>query len=217
MNELNDNLIDIRLKLLKWGKHNYRNFNWRKSNNPFHILIAEMMLHRTKSEQVAKIYDIFISKYPTPYILSETSDTDLKSDLYSLGLKWRIFNFKKSAKKIIQDYEGKIPQSKGDLKNLPGVGDYIAGAVLCIAYQKKSPLLDANIVRVISRLFGYPINDNSRRSEKYLKIIDLLMPEYDPGQFLFALLDFSAIICKKRDPSCDLCPIKIHCNHVKKI
>lgn len=208
---------DIQKILLKWEKNNYRDFNWRKTKDPYAIFMSEMMLHRTKAEQVAKIYDFFLDKYSDVFILSSISETELFSDLKPLGLNWRIKNIKYSAEKIVQKYNGKIPSTKEELLALPGVGDYIAGAVLCIAFQKKTPLLDTNIIRFINRVFGYAISESSKQDSIYLQVVNDLMPQQNPRYFLYSILDFSSAQCRSIAPLCMNCPLASYCHYIKNL
>lgn len=194
----------IQQALLDWSKSNYRDYPWRRTTDPYNILIAEIMLHRTNADQVNRIYDFFIEKYPDFNVINEANIEELHDDLKSLGLYWRVNNLKILSKRISEYYNGEIPSNKEELTDLPGIGDYIAGAYLISAYQKKCALLDSNIVRVISRVFGYTQTDHSRRSKLYKETIDLIIPEVNPRKFLYALLDFSFYICKSRTPKCNI-------------
>jgi len=203
----------LQRKLLKWGKDNYRDYYWRTSTNPFHILIAEMMLHRTKSDQVAIVYADFIREYNTPKKLSMATYTEIYDRLKPLGLFWRIKNFIECAKMICEKYDSMVPNKKEELLMLPGVGDYIAGAVMCIAFGIKTPLLDSNIIRILGRVYGYPITENSRRNQKYLITIDNLLPDDKCKEFLFALIDFGHFICISKNPKCEECLINTICTY----
>jgi len=203
----------IRQRLLEWSKSNYRDYPWRRTTDPYKILIAEIMLHRTSADQVNRIYDFFIEKYPDFNVINEANIEELQNDLKSLGLYWRVNNLKLISKRISECNNGEIPSSKEDLTDLPGIGDYIAGAYLISAHQKKRALLDSNIVRVISRVFGYTQTDHSRRSKLYSEIIDSILPEDNPRKFLYAILDFAHFICKSRTPDCGTCPLLELCTY----
>ena len=209
---MSNNTIDfIRSGILNWGRDNYRYYPWRETDDPYKIIIAEILLQRTKANQVLIIYDHFISKYPNMSKICSSPLCDLYKTLQSLGLRWRIRNLRKTACIIVNEYNNVIPKTKVNLVKLPGIGDYIAGAFLCSAYNKKTPLLDVNIVRVLSKIFGYPLNDSSRRSKLYYSKMHELMPDKSPREFLYALLDFAHSICTIKTPSCVTCVIKCWC------
>jgi A/G-specific adenine glycosylase len=205
----------IRNSLWEWSKSNYRNYPWRETNVPYQILIAEIMLQRTKAGQVNQIYPNFLIKYPSFDRINNTSQSELLKDLESLGLYWRIKKIKILSKIIIEEFQGEIPRNRRDLINLPGVGQYISGAFLISAYQEKHALLDSNIVRFLSRYFGYVQTDNSRRNKEYLQKIEVILPKEFPRSFLYALLDFTFFICKHTKPRCLKCPLHQECRYEK--
>jgi A/G-specific adenine glycosylase len=202
----------FRITLRLWGKQNYRPYPWRQSNNPYNILIAEIMLHRTQASQVVLVYQKFIEKYPDITSVALASNADLYDALYSLGLHWRIDLFHLMADDIINRFDGKIPHEKADLLSLPGVSDYIAGAVRCFVWNLPEPLIDTNTVRVIGRIFDLQIHDSSRRSRQFRDIISNLIDPNEPAAFNYALLDLAERICmKKRQPECSICPVQKFC------
>ena len=138
-------IVFIRKSLLDWSKSNYRYYPWRDTNDSYKILIAEILLQRTKADQVNQIYNKFIEKYPNFEVINETDINVLLTDLKSLGLHWRVTKLKTLAKIISEMNAGKIPETKNELIQLPGIGDYIAGAYLISAHNKKIALLDTNI------------------------------------------------------------------------
>lgn len=155
--ESEEEINEFRRKIIKWGKENFRSFPWRETKDPYKILVSEIMLHRTRAEQVVSVYEIFLKRYPNVYSLSRANYCELEEILAPLGLRWRILNLKKAAKFIVENYAGKIPDRKDLLLRLPGVSGYIAGAVLCFAYGKPEPLLDTNTVRILGRVFDIEI------------------------------------------------------------
>lgn len=204
----------MRRRLIEWGRQNFRNFPWRFTTDPYFILISEILLHRTRAEQVVPFYLELIKRYPTVVTLANAKLSDLKMLLYPLGLRWRVEKMHLMAKEIVKRYSGKIPYEKKKLLALPGISQYIAGAVLCFAYGKPEPLLDTNTVRVIGRLFGLSVTDSSRRSKKFEKLMYAFLDKDNPREFNYALLDLAAIIClKKTLPRCSICPLKEFCKY----
>ena len=207
----------IRNSLLEWSKTHYRNYPWRETSDPYQILIAEIMLQRTNADQVNRIYDDFINKYPSFEIIDQKSMSELHNNLKSLELFWRINNIKKISKIIVESNNGQIPNNKKDLIKLPGIGQYIAGAFLISSYNQKNTVLDSNIVRLISRLFDFPVSDNSRRNKKYEETIESLFPKKSPRIFLYAVLDFTNAVCKSRNPICVTCQLLTVCSYGRKL
>ena len=126
----------FRQSLIEWGEQNYRSFPWRETRDPYKVLIAELLLHRTRASQVVDVYISFLDRYPDIPALSRADRGDLATTLYSLGLFWRIDLIMDMAQKLMRDFNGHVPVSKVDLLSLPGVGDYIAGSVRCFAFGK---------------------------------------------------------------------------------
>lgn len=196
--------------ILNWGRHNLRDFPWRKTSNPYKILLAEIMLHRTGASQVERVYESFLHKYPDLNSICGAGIEKIISDLSGLGLRWRAKLLYNMAC-IITKNHGNIPSNKKELMELPGIGHYISSAVVCFAFEKPEPILDTNTVRVIGRVSGLKITDSSRRSKKFEKIMFNMVNFGECKLFSLSLIDFAEAICKPRDPLCPQCPINDLC------
>lgn len=141
--------------LLRWFDANARDFPWRKESDPFKILIAEMMLQRTKANQVLTIYDDFIERFPNPDLLANSRVEDIDFFLARLGLHWRSRLMREMALKLITVYEEKVPNTREEIITLPGVGNYIADAVCVCAFNQRKTVIDSNVVRVVTRFTGF--------------------------------------------------------------
>lgn len=206
--ELNDGATDaFRKLLLKWGESNIIPYPWRENRTPYRVLLAEVLLHRTRAEQVIPLYTSLISLCPDVFSLAALERNKLHMILKSAGLRWRIDLMHKMAKEIVDNYNGKIPEEKEELMKLPGISDYIASAVRCFAYGYPEPLLDTNTVRITGRVFGIQVKDSSRRSKKLRKFMEVLLDPGRPDTFNYAMIDFGKKICKKRNPECSVCPM----------
>lgn len=202
----------FREKLIAWGTNNFRSFPWRETKNPYHILIAEVMLHRTQANQVVPVYEKFIQLYPDIPTLAQASKDELHKVLHSLGLHWRIDLIQIMSIELIKEFDGKVPKSKSDLLSLSGVSDYIASAILCFAWNIPEPLIDTNSVRVVGRVFGLEMKDSSRRNQQYRDLIGSLVDKKDPRSYNYAILDLANLLCmKKRPPDCYRCPVRQFC------
>jgi A/G-specific adenine glycosylase len=207
-------IINFRKQLLPWGKKHFRVFPWRLTDNPYHILMAEVMLHRTQALQVVPVYEQFIRRFPDLSELANATEAELNERLYSLGLRWRISLIHEMVAQLINHFDGKVPSEKTDLLGLPGVSDYIASAVCCFAWNQPEALIDTNTVRITGRLFGWEVKDSSRRSSKFRDAIASLADPKEPKAFNYALLDLAAQVCTKtRPPDCLNCPVLSHCTY----
>jgi len=205
-------IIGFRKKLIVWGQEHFRPFSWRQTSDPYKILIAEVMLHRTQAVQVSEIYDRFISSYPDILSLNKATQNDLQKTMAPLGLFWRVHLLRKMTDSIVEKFECKIPKEKTDLLLLPGVSDYIASSVRCFAWNLAEPLVDTNTVRVAGRLFNLETKDSSRRNPTIRDLITFLLDAEEPRKYNFALLDFADSVCVKRSiPKCNMCPVKEFC------
>ncbi|MEP0923400.1 DNA-binding protein [Leptolyngbya sp. ST-U4] len=206
--------IAFRRSLIAWGKENFRAFPWRFTHDPYHILIAEVMLHRTQARQVLPVYKQFVARYPNLESLANASERELREILYSLGLHWRIELLHKMVRELATRFEGRIPADRENLLALPGVSDYIASAFRCFALNQSDALIDTNTVRIVARLFGLPVKDSLRRNKRFMSLIGAMVDPEEPKFYNYALLDLANKICLKSNPPiCRSCPIQTHCLH----
>lgn len=205
---------EYRMKVKKWGERNYRDFPWRRTQDPYKVLLAEIMLHRTQAVQVARIYESFIREYPDIKALAKANKSELHRVLFTLGLRWRIDLIKDMIEAIVDKYESRIPKDKSELMSLPGISEYIACSVRCFAWNMAEPLRDTNTVRVIGRIYNLDVKDSSRRNSKFKELaVELVDPE-EPRAYNFALLDLADQVCtKKEGPKCDECPLNTLCSY----
>jgi A/G-specific adenine glycosylase len=197
--------------IIKWHKEHMRIFPWRKGRNPYRVLVAELMLQRTRANQVAEIYGIFIRRFPNVDTVVRASADELRAVLSPLGLHHRIPRFIELFRKISADYKGKIPSDLKELLKLPGIGKYVASAVLCFGFDKKVPIVDVNVVRVLSRFFG--IRSTKKRPHTdtiFWQYASELIKNGNAKKVNEALLDFASLICQ-RVPRCNECPVNSMC------
>ncbi|MFW9875133.1 MAG: hypothetical protein ACFFG0_18665 [Candidatus Thorarchaeota archaeon] len=214
----NQNIKEFNQKLLEWYKINKRKFPWRKGGKSiYEILIAEILLRKTTAGMVSEFFPNFINKYPNLKSIQEIPIEILERDLMPLGLyKTRAEIFKKIANEIIIKNNGIIPDEYEALISLYGIGKYIANAVLCFGYNKRAILVDTNIKRIFSRFLNkdYPIKIND--NHPLWNELDNLITEGTDKIFFMALIDFGALVCKKRNYNCSKCPIFELCNYNQK-
>jgi len=205
----------FRRKLLRWFDRNGRSYPWRDTYDPFKILIAEMMLRRTKANQVKPVYEQLFSEYPDVKSLAAAKDEKIEKILYPLGLRWRTPAFRLVAREIKERYDCRVPATRGELMKLSGVGEYVAGAVLSIGYGKKEWIVDSNIVRVFRRYFGIRTSREGRRDGHVIEMAKRYISCKDPRKANLAILDFAAIVCTPRNPECIRCPLRKGCKYIQ--
>lgn len=212
--EVNNHTFSLNLfheRLLAWDAKYQRIFPWRVTENPFHIMMAELMLRRTQAQQVVKVYEDFIKKYPDAHALTDAPVDKVERTLFSLGLAWRVSAFQQIARTLVEQYNGKVPTSYDALIALPGIGDYVASAVCCFAFGQSVMIVDTNTVRVAGRLFGIPTHAESRRGKPIRLILQTLLDRKDPKSYNYAMLDLAALICTPTNPKCYACPLLPYC------
>ena len=206
-------LLPFREALLSWWGSHHRAFPWRSTRDPYKVLIAEVLLHRTRARQVVPLYRSFVAAFRSVRELAEGDGRWIARSLRSAGLHWRVKLLQRMARDIWTKYGGRIPKDRTELEALPGVGPYIAGAVRCFAFGEADELIDTNTVRIASRLFGVTANDSSRRTRLFRELTQYLLDRKHPRQFNLALLDLGALICLPRNPSCHSCPVVAYCTY----
>jgi len=198
-------------RLLMWFKSNKRNFPWRNESDPYRILVAEKLLQQTTFGHVRRVYDKFFEKFPDVITLASSSESEIEETIRPLGFhRQRARQFKKIAEELLKVYGGKIPKNKDSLLKLPGIGRYVASAVLCFAFNKNVPIVDVNVRRVMRRLFDL----KSFSDDELEKFLEKIMPAGRAKEFNWGIIDFSAIICSRK-PKCKKCFAKDLCDYFK--
>jgi A/G-specific adenine glycosylase len=205
-------IATFRIDLLSWWQLNRRKFPWREVRDPYKVLIAEILLHRTRADQVVPVYRDFIEQFPAINFIARASVDELMEIMKPLGLYWRVELLREMAQQLISRFDGSIPQEKKALESLPGISHYIASALRCFAYGYADALLDTNTVRICGRLLSIPVTDGSRRSKKFREIIETLVDPDRPHEFNYALIDHGALVCRSRNPICVDCSVRRQCS-----
>lgn len=216
MGSVSEDVTYFRSRLLAWFSKNAREFPWRRTSDPWKILIAEMMLQRTKASQAEVVYRDFFSKFKKPSDLVKAKPSLIRKTLLPLGLTWRIANFRLLAKHLLNRFNGRVPNTREELLSLPGVGQYVAGAVLSVAFRQREWIVDSNVVRVFKRFFGITTRREARRDKPVIHLAQLYSHSHHPREAHLALLDFAALICGVRKPLCFICPLRARCRYPNK-
>ena len=197
----------MRDKLLNWYKENKRDLPWRRIRGPYAVLVSEMMLQQTTVETVLRYYKPFMDRFPDVYALAAAQEQDVLSAWQGLGYYSRARNLYRIAKFIVSKNQGAFPESFEAWRALPGVGPYMAGAVMSIAFGKPYPAVDGNVLRVVSRLFGLRGDISQPKTRKEVETrVAALMADDKAGDFTQALMELGALICRPVSPACLKCP-----------
>lgn len=198
--------------IVKWYKENKRMLPWRKQKNPYAIWISEIMLQQTRIEAVKVYYERFMREIPNIETLANIEEEVLLKLWEGLGYYSRAKNLKKAAIKICEEYDGNMPKYYEQLVELPGIGEYTAGAIASIAYHERVPAVDGNVLRVISRIIGSTkdilLPDTKKEMTAKLKAI---MPK-EAGDFNEGLMELGERVCiPNGEPFCSNCPLQAYC------
>ena len=199
--------------LLAWYGAEARDLPWRQTEDPYAIWISEIMLQQTRVEAVLSYYARFLERFPTIEALASASIDDVLKAWEGLGYYRRAHNLHRAAKVVIEEHDGHVPASAKELRALPGIGPYTAGAIASIAFGLDEPVLDGNVVRVLSRLYcigGDPTLSGTKKA-LFRKAVALIPPG-DASRFNQGLMDLGARICRPRSPRCHECPVAAHCD-----
>lgn len=204
-------VANFRARIVEWYREYGRSFPWRHRRQRYPVLIAEILLHRTRADKVAELYEGFLERWPTSTALADAPASELQEYLYPLGLRWRVEHLHQLAREVVEKFDGEVPIGSEELEALPGVGHYIAAAVRCFAAGKPEALVDTNTIRIAGRVFDLEVTDHSRRSEKFHRLMAELVDRKHPREFNFGLLDLGARICTSDAPQCSDCPVQDLC------
>lgn len=202
--------------LLAWFKKYGRDLPWRKTRNPYHILVSELMLQQTQVARVEKdYYHQFLQQFPTIEVLARASEEEVIAAWQGLGYYNRAKNLHSIAKIIVIDYKGEFPSDHETLRNLPGIGPYTAGAILSFAFESDYPIVDTNVERIVKRVFlhNHKIKVPAQLDKTIWHISEKILLKGEAWTFNQAILDFGALICTAIKPKCSKCPMKSICKY----
>lgn len=211
------NIDDSRKKvfsetLVAWYRRSNRDLPWRKTKDPYHIWVSEIMLQQTRVEAVIPYFNRFIGQFPTIEALAQAPEEHVLKAWEGLGYYSRARNLQSAAREVQEQYGGTVPSEKESVSSLKGVGPYTAGAIMSIAFNKPEPAVDGNVMRVLSRYFL--LEDDIAKSSTRVKIEKLakeLIPEGAAGDFNQALMELGATVCTPKSPQCLPCPVMECC------
>ncbi|HRK33914.1 MAG TPA: A/G-specific adenine glycosylase [Candidatus Hydrogenedentes bacterium] len=202
----------FRRALLAWYRVHARDLPWRRTRDPYAIWLSEILLQQTRVDQGLPYYERFVETFPTVEALAAANEDRVLKAWEGLGYYSRARNLHKAAKVVVHERRGEFPQSAEAWQELPGVGRYTAGAIASIAFEERAPVLDGNVIRVLSRLYDIEESTDDVRVRNHLwQLMDALVPAKHPGDFNQAMMELGARICTPKSPACATCPVAIHC------
>ena len=200
-------------RLLKWYDESGRDLPWRRTEDPYKILLSEVMLQQTQVDRVIPKFHEFLQKYPTVQDLAEAKPEDVRKTWYPLGYNIRPYRLHGIACETMERYGGNIPSEEEELLSMKGIGRYTAGAIQSFAFQKDAAILDTNVIRVLHRVFMGKGDPKKQKTALWM-LSEILIPKGKGYDFNQGLMDFGALVCTARKPFCLLCPMRDICHSV---
>jgi A/G-specific adenine glycosylase len=206
----------FRRRLTAWFRAAGRDLPWRRTRDAYAIVVSEFMLQQTQVSRVLDYYPRFLKRYPTVGHLARARPAAVRESWDGLGYYRRAANLHAMARVVVREYGGELPSDVAELRKLPGIGQYTAGAVACFAYERAEATVDTNVGRVLERFFGYRRPKTGDRKSKGRALQELAMaiqPRNGAAAWTFnqALMELGALICTARKPSCGSCPVQEQC------
>jgi A/G-specific adenine glycosylase len=202
----------FRRRLLAWYRACGRNLPWRKTSDPYHILVSEMMLQQTQVGRVLPKYREWLEKYPSLEALASAPEDDVAATWRPLGYNIRPRRLHAIARESVTRYGGQLPADEDTLLSFKGIGAYTAGAIRSFAFRERAAILDTNVARVLFRVFVGTGNPKAHATRKHLwALSSALVPRKDVFDFNQALMDVGAMVCVARKPRCLVCPLTKIC------
>lgn len=202
----------FRRALTNWFRRHGRNLPWRRTRDPYAILVSEFMLQQTQVSTVIPYYDGWLRRFPDFASLARASENDILHAWQGLGYYTRARNLHATARTVADQYGGRFPRSVGKMQQLPGIGKYTAHAVASFAFNQSVPIIEANTARVLTRLINFRRSIESAADRELLwECAASLLPKSDGGIYNSALIDLGALVCVPRKPKCGICPVRKFC------
>jgi A/G-specific adenine glycosylase len=202
----------FRDRLLTWYRRHGRDLPWRKTTDPYHILVSEIMLQQTQVDRVLPKYAEWLSKYPSLQALAAAPEQEVTDTWYPLGYNIRPRRLQTIARESVARYGGRLPADEATLLSFEGIGAYTAGAIRSFAFRERAAILDTNVARVLFRVFIGSGDPKSAATKRHLwRLSETLMPVRHVFDFNQALMDLGAMVCVARNPRCLVCPMAKSC------
>lgn len=207
----------FRRKLLAWYKRYARDLPWRRSSDPYQVWVSEVMLQQTQVETVRGYFERFTAAFPTVRELAAAEEQQVLKLWEGLGYYRRARSLHAAAKVVVEEHDGKMPRDVVTLQTLPGIGRYTAGAIVSIAYDKPAPILEANTIRLFTRLTAYKGEPTKAAGQRFLwGFAEDILPKKNAARLNQAMMELGSIVCSPTDPKCGECPVESLCQAKQK-
>ena len=210
-----DDRREFSRRLRAWYRRSHRDLPWRRTRNPYHVLVSELMLQQTQVSRVVSFYDRFIQRFPTLASLAASPPRRVREAWEGLGYYARVRNLHALSREITRDGgPGELPAEPVELRRLPGIGPYTAGAVASFAFERRAPLVDTNVARVLRRAFAPSLAPKGARTPAVLwALAGALLPRTGRATWTHnqALMELGALVCTARVAHCGRCPVRALC------
>jgi A/G-specific adenine glycosylase len=202
----------FRQRLLTWYGRHGRDLPWRRTDDPYHILVSEIMLQQTQVDRVLPKYAEWLEKFPSLAVLATADERRVTETWRPLGYNIRPRRLQAIAREAVARYDGRLPNDEETLLSFKGIGAYTAGAIRSFAFRQRAAILDTNVARVLFRVFVGAGDPKAHAMKKHLwAVSEALVPHRRVFDFNQALMDFGAMVCVARNPRCLVCPMSSHC------
>jgi A/G-specific adenine glycosylase len=202
----------FRTRLLAWYRRHGRDLPWRTTDDPYHILVSEVMLQQTQVDRVLPKYYEWLARFPSLAALADAAETDVTSTWRPLGYNIRPTRLQSIAREAVSRFGGQLPSDEATLLSFKGIGRYTAGAIRSFAFGERAAILDTNVARVLYRVFiGQGDAKSHAMKQRLWRVSEALVPRLHVFDFNQALMDLGAIVCTARKPRCPGCPLARMC------
>ncbi|MAG93216.1 MAG: A/G-specific adenine glycosylase [Planctomycetaceae bacterium] len=202
----------LRSGLTRWYARNARDLPWRRTGDAYAIWISEIMLQQTTVAAVIPYFERFLKSFPTIQRLGQAAEDEVLRHWEGLGYYSRARNIHKTARQLAAEEGGRFPESTEELVQLPGIGRYTAGAIASFAFDVRAPIVEANTLRLYSRLLGYDGDPRSTGGQRLMwEFAERILPRSHVGRFNQALMELGGTLCTPKEPGCDACPVRSCC------
>ncbi len=207
-----ERLLRFRRLVIRWYRRHGRDLPWRRTRDPYRILVSEVMLQQTPVSRVEAYYHRFLERFPSVQHLAAAPAPAVREAWAGLGYYRRALNLHRLAQEVVQERDGLIPAEPAELERLPGIGRYTAGAVASFAYERPAAAVDTNVARVIRRAF-YPRRPGSSSDPRAWATAAQLLPRSGKAAWAFnqGIMELGAVVCTARSPKCGGCPVRAEC------
>lgn len=203
----------FRRRLLRWFRRHGRDLPWRRTRDPYHVLVSEVMLQQTQVSRVEGFYGAFLQEFPTLPALAAAAPAVVRERWEGLGYYRRAANLHRLAQELVSRGEETLPSDLEALRRLPGVGRYTAGAVLTFAFERPAAAVDTNVARVIRRVFHPRLPGGARHEQRVWETAERLVPQRGAAAWAFnqGIMELGALVCTARVKRCGRCPVREGC------